>query len=64
MDATFGLVQCQPHRGQPCHQQLLAVFEDPTVLMQHHAVIRIGNDTGLRVHLGNGFVHPVQGNQG
>jgi len=59
----FGLVECQPYRGQPCHQELLAVFENLTVLMQHHAVIGIGNDTGLRVHVSNGVVHPMQGNQ-
>jgi hypothetical protein len=64
LDATFGLVQCQPHRGQPCHQELLAMFEDTTVLVQHHTVIRIGDDTGLRVYLRQGFVHPVQGDQG
>jgi hypothetical protein len=40
------------------------MFEDATVLMQHHTVIRIGNDTDLRVHLRQSFVHPVQGNQG
>jgi hypothetical protein len=63
-DATFGLVQCQPHRGQPCHQALLAMFEGVTVLMPHHTVIRRGKDTGLRVYLRQGFVPPVQGDQG
>jgi len=52
-----------PIAASPCHQELLAVFENLTVLMQHHAVIGIGNDTGLRVHVSNGVVHPMQGNQ-
>jgi hypothetical protein len=40
------------------------MFEDTTVLGQHHPVIRIGDDTGLWVYLRQGFVHPVQGDQG
>jgi hypothetical protein len=64
MEVTFGLIDRQSYLGQPCRQELLAMLQDLTVLMQHHTVIRIGDDTGLRVHFGDGFVHPMQGNQG
>jgi hypothetical protein len=32
--------------------------------VQHHTIISIRDDTGSRVHLGDGLGHPVQGNQG
>ena len=34
------------------------------ILMKHDAVIRIGDDTGSWVHLGDCLVHPMQRNQG
>ncbi len=63
MEVTFGLMHRPSHRGQPCRQALLAMFEDLTVLMPHYPVICLGDDTGLRVSLGDSFVHPMPGNQ-
>ena len=45
-------------------QKLLTLLEDATVRMEDHAVIRVRNDTGLRVDPGDGLVHAMQGNQG
>jgi hypothetical protein len=64
MEVTFSRIDRQSYLCQPCREQLLAMLQDLTVLMQHYTVIRVGDDTGLRVHFGDGFVQPVQGNQG
>ena len=61
-DATFGLVQRQSDLCQPRHEQLSAVLQDGMVFVQHHTIIRISDDTGSRVYLGDGLVPPVQGN--
>ena len=34
------------------------------VFVQHHTIVSISDDTGSRVYLGDGLVHPVQGNEG
>src|SRR6516165_1348745 len=62
-NATFGFVQTQSHRGQPGLEQLLSVFKHPAVLVQHHAIIGVSDNSGLRVELGDGLLHPMEGNQ-
>ena len=37
--------------------QYLAIF------VEHHAIIRLGDDPSLRGDLSNRFVHPMEGNQ-
>ena len=56
MEVTFSRIDRQSYLCQPCRKQLLAMLQDLTVLMQHHTVIRVGDDTGLRVHFGDGFL--------
>jgi len=63
-DVAFGLMQCQADLCEPQAQKLLTMLKDATVLMEDHAVIRIRNDTGLRVDPGDGLVHAMQGYQG
>jgi hypothetical protein len=62
-DVTFGRVQGQSDVRQPRHQQQLTMLQDLAVFMKHHDVIGIPNDAGCRVHLGDGLVHSMQGNQ-
>ena len=40
------------------------MFKDCTIRVEHQAIIRISNDAGLRIHLGDGFLSPMQRNQG
>jgi hypothetical protein len=40
------------------------MFKDCTIRVEHQAIIRISNDAGLRLHLGDGFLYPMQRNQG
>ena len=63
-DVAFGFMQCQADLCEPQAQKLLTMLNDATVFMEDHAVISIGNDTGLRVDSGDGLVHAVQGYQG
>src|SRR4029453_8940291 len=60
---ALALIQCQPDVREPRHKQLLAVLKDRTVLMQHDAVIGVDNDTGTRIELRDGLLHPMQGDQ-
>jgi len=63
IDVTFGFIQRQPGLCQPCHQELLTVLQDLAVLVKHHAIIRVRDDTRPRVHTGDRLIHPMQGNQ-
>jgi hypothetical protein len=63
VDASFGDVQRQSDGRQPRDEEVLAVFSDRALLVEDHAVIRLGDDTGLRIDLGDGHVHPMQGDQ-
>ena len=63
-DVAFGLIQCQADLCEPRAQKLLTMLKDMTVFMEDHAVIRIRDDTGLRVDPGDGLVHALQGYQG
>lgn len=51
-DVAFGLMQCQADLCEPQTQKLLTLLEDATVFMEDHAVIRVRDDTGLRVDPG------------
>ena len=63
-DAAFGFIQMQAHLRQPRPEQLLTMLEHLAVFVEHHAIISLGDDTGLRVHPGDGLIHAMQGNQG
>lgn len=53
---ALALIQGQPDVREPRHQGLLTVLEHRAVLMQHDAVIGIGNDAGTRVELRDGLL--------
>jgi hypothetical protein len=63
-DVALGLMQGQAALCEPQTQKRLTRREAATVLMEDHAVIRVRADTGLRVDLGAGLVHAMQGSQG
>src|SRR4029434_574581 len=62
--SSVSLMKWRPALGEPQTQKLLTLLEDATVLMEDHAVIRVRDDTGLRVDPGDGLVHAMQGYQG
>ena len=62
-DATFGLVQGQTHLCQPRPEQRLTVLKHLAIFVEHHAIIRLGDDPSLRGELSDGFVHSMEGNQ-
>jgi hypothetical protein len=62
MDAAFGFVQTQAHLRQPQPEQLLTVLKHLAIFMEPHAIIGIGDDTGVRVDPGASLIHAVQGN--
>ena len=39
------------------------MFKHLAVLVQHHAIIGVGDNPSLRVELGDGLMHPMEGNQ-
>ena len=55
-NATFGFVQTQSHLGPPGLEQLLSVFKPLAVLVQHHAIIGVGDNPSLRVELGDSLM--------
>jgi hypothetical protein len=57
--ASFACVQRQSDASQPLAEELLTMFEDCTIRMEHQAIIGISNDAGLRIHVGDGFLYPM-----
>jgi hypothetical protein len=57
--ASFPGVQCQPDASQPLAEELLTVLEDCTIRMEYQAVVRIGNDAGVRIHVSDGLLYPM-----
>jgi hypothetical protein len=62
-DTSFVDVAGQADPRPPRHQQLLTVVDHRALRVQHQAVIRIGNDAGFRIDLGDGLVHAMQADQ-
>ena len=62
-DASFAYVERQSDFCQPCCEQLLTVVENCAIRVKHQTIIRISDDAGLRIDLGDGRVHPMQGDQ-
>src|SRR4029434_6616459 len=58
--SSVSLMKWRPALGEPQTQKLLTLLEDATVLMEDHAVIRVRDDTGLRVDPGDGLVMPCR----
>ena len=56
-------VQRQPDLRQPCPEALLTVVENGPIRVQDQAVISVSDHVGLRIDLGAGRVHPMQGDQ-
>ena len=62
---TFRLVQTSiPISANHVMSSCLTMLKDLTILVEHHAIIRIRDDTSLRVHTGDRLIHPMQGDQG
>ena len=61
--ATFSLVQTSSHLGQPRLEKLSDVFTHLAILVQHHALIGVGDNPRARGELGNRLLHSRQGNQ-
>jgi hypothetical protein len=61
--APFGLVEAQPHLCQPHLEHVLTVLKHLTILVQHHAILGVGDDPSVRGALGDGPLHAVQGAQ-
>ena len=62
-NATFGFIQAASHLGQPRLEQLLTVLKHLTLFVEHHAIISVGDDTGVRVDPSDGLVHPMPRDQ-
>jgi hypothetical protein len=62
-DASVGRIQRQSHVCQPCHPHILVVLEDRRLFMPHQAIIRVCDDAGLGIDLGDRLVYPMQGDQ-
>jgi len=57
--ASFACVQRQSDASQPLAEELLTMFKDCTLRMEHQTIISISKDAGLRIHVGNGFFYPM-----
>jgi hypothetical protein len=57
-------MQRPSHASQPLAEEWLTLFQDCTIRVEPQAISRIRNDAGLRIHLGDGFLSPLQRQQG
>jgi hypothetical protein len=61
--ARFVGIQRQSHLRQPVDQERLTVIENGAIRVQHQTIIRVCDDPGFRIDLGDGLIHPMQSDQ-
>ncbi len=61
--ATFGFMQAEAHLGEPRLAQLLTGLKHLALLVAHHPIIGLGDDTGVWGDTGDGLIHPMQRDQ-